>query len=113
MTPEAYQARIAQPDILEHTTLNVTLKELAFAKETALVAALQRVLREGRIEKPEKPPAFNGSVHHYSVPLSPDEVGQVIDHLNALEEQHLAPDGSPTTMSNFYSTLADKWSALG
>lgn len=113
MTPEAYQLRISRPDVLDHTTLNVTLKELAFVKQETLVSALQRVLSEGLIEKPAAHNApHDTSPNHYVVDLDGPQVETIIDLLNDLEEQSAGADGAATPLSNFYSALADKWSAL-
>ncbi|RYY63823.1 MAG: hypothetical protein EOO12_11310 [Chitinophagaceae bacterium] len=108
MHPEEYASRIVAPDVLDGTTLNVTLKELAFVKETELVAALQRILAENRIEKPAsvsgKPDA---TPYYYRVDLGTAQLERIIDFFNDLEEQQTGP------MAAFYGRLGDQWSALG
>ncbi|TCZ72191.1 hypothetical protein [Flaviaesturariibacter aridisoli] len=108
MSPDEYASQIAQPNVLNGTTLNVTLKELAFVKETELVSALQRILAENRIEKPEavsgKPDA---TPYYYRVDLSTAQLERIIDFFNDLEEQQTGP------MAAFYGRLGDQWSALG
>jgi hypothetical protein len=44
MNAEEYKSLINEKDVLDHTTLNVTLKELVSRQEFELVAAIKRIL---------------------------------------------------------------------
>ena len=44
MNAEEYKSLINEKDVLDHTTLNVTLKELVSRQEFELVTAIKRIL---------------------------------------------------------------------
>jgi hypothetical protein len=44
MNAEEYKSLINEKDVLDHTTLNVTLKELVSRQEFELAAAIKRIL---------------------------------------------------------------------
>lgn len=113
MDAETYKRLIAEPDVLDHTTLNVTLKEVVAKQEFTLAAALQRILNENRIEKP----ALSASQYdlrpsYYRVDLPDEDVDHIIDILIDLEASFTSEAGEPTPTSAFYASLVDKWYRL-
>jgi hypothetical protein len=113
MDAEAYNKAISGKDVLDHTTLNITLKELTAAKYVRLAEELQRILRENKIPKPEQPAkAYDPSPNYYKVDLPVDGIEEILDLLWSLEEGFLTEDGQPTPTSSFYAGLADKWDNL-
>lgn len=113
MDAEAYKRLISERDGLDHTTLNVTLKEAVSRQEYEVASEVQRVLRENKIPKPElssKP--YDTRPNYYKVDLSSDYVGKIIDMFIGLEESHVGEEGEGTPTSSFYGSLADKWSEL-
>ncbi|MEI6947568.1 hypothetical protein V9K67_10275 [Paraflavisolibacter sp. H34] len=113
MDVEAYKKVIGAKDVLDHTTLNITVKELAAAKNAPLAGELQRILRENRIPKPEsaaKP--YDPSPTYYKVDLATDQIEVILDLLWSLEDSFVSEEGQPTPTSAFYANLADKWDQL-
>ena len=111
MTEEEYNRIISEGSVLDHTTLNVTLKEVASRKKIDLVREIERILKNNKLEKPEgpsKPYAF----HYYKIDLSSEHIDQIIDILFELEERYLETDGTVTPTASFYGSLADKWNQL-
>lgn len=114
MDAEEYNRLIRGTHVLDHTTLNFTLKELVSRDEFELSGALQRVLENNKIEKPVQPAkAYDTSPTYYRVDLSPDQVDKIVDIFFELEEAHTGENGEPTPISNFYASLVDKWNELG
>lgn len=111
MTEEEYKKRISEKDVLDHTTLNVTLKEVASIKEFELSKEIERVLKNNKIEKPDIQ-SMAYSTNYYKVDLSPDHIERIIDIFIDLEESHSGVDGEPTPTASFYASLGDKWSEL-
>ena len=113
MTDEEYKKLINESDVLNHTTLNVTLKELVSRQEFELAKEIDRILKNNKIEKPGvqvKP--YDTTPHYYKVDLSSDDIDKIIDIFFELESSHLKADGAPTPTASFYASLADKWSEL-
>ena len=113
MDEETYKRLIQEPDVLDHTTLNVTLKELVARQEFALAAALQRILTENKIEKPplaNQP--YDARPNYYKVDLPDEDVDHIIDILYDLEASFTGEAGEPTPTSAFYASLVDKWFRL-
>jgi hypothetical protein len=114
MTPEEYRILLAEPDVLDHTTLNITLKELAFLRDIEIVNEINRVLSANRIEKPDLHSGLQNIVtDYYKVDMSSEHIERIIDLLNDLEVQNIGITGETTATASFYGSLADKWSALG
>lgn len=111
MDEPTYQRLINEPDALDHTTLNVTLKEVVARQEFALAADLQRILTNNKIEKPATSP-YDTQPNYYKIDLEEDVLDQIIDLLFDLEAEFTSKDGDPTPTSAFYASLADKWSNL-
>lgn len=110
MDEETYQRLISEPDVLDHTTLNVTLKEVVAQQEFALAAAIQHILQENKIEKPSHSPnQYDTRPNYYKVDLSADNVDQIITILEDLEASFTSDHGKPTPTSAFYASLAEKW----
>lgn len=109
MDAETYQHLISEPDVLDHTTLNVTLKEVVAQQEFALAAAIQHILQENKIEKPpHSPNQYDTRPNYYKVDLSEDDIDQIIAILEELETS-FTNEGQPTPTSAFYASLAEKW----
>jgi hypothetical protein len=113
MTDEEYNRFINESDVLNHTTLNVTLKELVSRQEYELAKEIDRILKNNKVEKPNvqvKP--YDTTTHYYIVDLSSEDIDKIIDIFFELETSHLGTDGAPTPTASFYASLADKWSEL-
>ncbi|RYZ21543.1 MAG: hypothetical protein EOO16_12610 [Chitinophagaceae bacterium] len=102
-----YEQIIESGDVLDGSTINITLKELHFRKEAELVAALKRILATNAIEKPEGGSA--SSVTWYRIDLAREEAERIVDLFLDLEGGQLGEGGTPTPVSQFYGALADKW----
>jgi hypothetical protein len=114
MKSEEYRIQIMQPDVLDHTTLNVTLKEVAFVDDFEIAIEINRIISNNRIEKPDMHLRPNDtSTNYYRVDLAPEHIERIIDLLHDLEVENIGVDGETTTMASFYASLTDKWSALG
>lgn len=98
--------------LLDYTTLNVTLKEVAFKKDAALQASLERILSHNKVDLPAEPGNTAKGANYYTVDLSPDQVEQILDILFELEAGNVDEDGIATPTGSFYATLVDKWMAL-
>ena len=113
MDAETYQRLINEPDVLDHTTLNVTLKEVVARQEYELAVALQRVLKENKIEKPLLTTSqYDARPNYYKIDLPTEAIDQIIDILYELEASFTSEEGAPTPTSAFYASLADKWANL-
>ena len=113
MKAEEYKTLINQKDVLDHTTLNITLKELASRQEIKLTKEINRILKNNQIEKPElhsKP--FDFSNTYYKVDLTSDDVEKIINIFFDLEASHVGQDGKTTPIVSFYASLVDKWNQL-
>jgi hypothetical protein len=111
MTEEEYKRLISEDDVLDHTTLNVTLKEVASRKKMELAREIERILKNNKIEEPEGQEK-SYSIHYYKIDLSSEHIDQIIDILFELEENYLGTDGAMTPTASFYGALADKWDKL-
>jgi hypothetical protein len=113
MNSEAYKALIQQKDVLDHTTLNVTLKELASGKQGDLAEKIRRIMEQNKIPKPqEHAQPYDTSSTYYRVDLSIDDVEQILEMFFDLEDSRTSEQGEPTPTSSFYAALADKWDLL-
>jgi hypothetical protein len=110
MDEETYQQLINEPDVLDHTTLNVTLKELVAKQEFELAAALQHILKDNKIEKPTlSTNQYDTRPNYYKINLSEEIIEQITDVLFDLEDSFLTDDGEITPTSAFYASLVNKW----
>ena len=113
MNAEEYKRLINQKDVLDHTTLNVTLKEMVSRHEFDLAGQIKRVLENNMIAKPDLPSSpYDTSVTYYKVDLPLDSIKRIIDIFFDLEVSHVDKDGNTTPTASFYASLADKWTAL-
>jgi hypothetical protein len=113
MNVEEYKNLINQTDVLDHTTLNVTLKELTSRQEFELAAAVNRILQDNQIVKLllHSDP-YRVSTTYYRVDLSSDDVDKIIDIFFELEATLVGEDGETTPTASFYTSLVDKWHSL-
>jgi len=110
MNTEEYNSLINQKDVLDHTTLNVTLKELVSKQEFELAANLKRIIENNKIDKPDlhsKP--YDTSTTYYKVDLSSDDIEKVIDLFFELEASYVGENGETTPTASFYASLVNKW----
>ncbi len=113
MNAEEYKSLINKKDVLDHTTLNVTLKELVFNKEFELAESLKRILANNRIAKPKEHSHPHDTTNsYYQVDLSSDNIELITDHFSDLEVSHLDDSGDTTPTASFYASLFDKWNEL-
>ena len=113
MNAEEYKNLINQMGVLDHTTLNVTMKELVSRQEFELAGNVKRVLENNKIAKPDlhlKPYAI--STTYYKVDLSSDDIEKIIDIFFDLEASHVGENGETTPTASFYASLLDKWNTL-
>ena len=113
MTAEEYKTHIIERNVLDHTTINVTLKELVARKELDLANEIHRVIKNNKIEKPvlhSQP--YDGSPNYYRVDLSFESIRKIIDILFDLEASFVNENGEVTPTASFYASLVDKWSEL-
>ena len=113
MDAETYKRLIAESNVLDHTTLNITLKEVVSKQAFELAAVLQNILKNNKIEKPALPASqHDASPNYYKIDLSDDVIDQIIDIFFDLEAEYTNDDGDTTPTSSFYATLVDKWSSV-
>jgi len=113
MNGEEYKSLINQKDVLSHTTLNVTLKELVSRHELELAERVRGILNNNKIAKPElhtKP--YDISTTYYKVYLPPDDIEKIIEMFLGLEARHIGEDGETTPTASFYASLVDIWNQL-
>ena len=113
MDAEEYKTQINGKNVLNHTTLNVTLKELASRQEFELAEAIKRILQNNQIVKPlVHADPYSVSTTYYKVDLPSSDLEKITDIFFELEASHVNGDGEATPTSSFYGSLADKWSML-
>ncbi len=113
MNAEEYNSLINQKNVLDHTTLNVTLKELVSRQEFELSAKLKQILETNKIAKPDlHSKSFDTSTNYYKVDLSSDDIEKIIDIFFDLEASHFGENGETTPTASFYASLVDKWNKL-
>jgi hypothetical protein len=113
MNAEEYKSLVNQKDVLDHTTLNITLKELVSRQEFELAENLKRILENNKIDKPDlhsKP--YDTSSTYYKVDLSSDDIEKIIDIFFDLEAAHVGEDGETTPTASFYASLVDRWNKI-
>lgn len=113
MNAEEYKRLINQNDVLDYTTLNVTLKELVSKHEFEIAAKIKQLLERNKIIKPElhsKP--YDTSATYYKVDLTSDDIETIIEMLFELEASHVGEDGETTPTASFYASLVDRWNKL-
>jgi hypothetical protein len=113
MNAEEYKSLIKQKNVLDHRTLNITLKELVSRQEFELAENLKRILENRKIDKPDfhsKP--YDTSSTYYIVDLSSDDIEKIIDIFFDLEAAHVGENGETTPITSFYASLVDKWNKI-
>ena len=113
MNAEEYKNLINQKDVLDHTTLNVTLKELVSKQKFELAENLERILANNKIFKPDqhsKP--FDTLSTYYKVDLCSDDIEVIIDLFFDLEVSYVDESGNTTPTASFYASLVNKWDEL-
>jgi hypothetical protein len=110
MTSEEYKQILMGNDVLDYTTLNITVKELTAKKDFKLAEEIQRILRDNKIEKPALHDNLDeAATNYYKVDLSDDNIDEIRDMFSDLEVSFVGEDGDTTPTASFYATLADKW----
>jgi hypothetical protein len=113
MKAEEYKSLINQKGVLDHTTLNVTLKELVSRQEFELAAGINRILQNNQIAKPLlHADPYSVSTAYYNVNPSSDDIDKIIDIFFELEAGYVGEDGENTPTASFYASLADQWNRL-
>ncbi len=113
MNTEEYKSLINHKNVLDHTSLNVTLKELASRQEFELSDKLKKILENNKITKPDlHSKSFDTSTNYYKVDISPVEIEKIIDIFIDLEASQVGENGETTPTASFYASLADKWNNL-
>ena len=113
MDVEEYMILVNSRDVLDYTTLNVTLFEVTARKKDELGKEIQRVLKNNRIEKPivmSAPDEF--ITDYYKVDIGSDIIRKIILVLRGLETSYLGIKGETTPTAVFYATLVDKWNKV-
>jgi len=113
MNAEEYKSLINSKDVFDHTSLNITWKELVLRQEFGLAGNLKRVLENNKIAKPDfhsKP--YDISTTYYKVDLSADDFEKIIDVFINLETSHVGENGETTSSASFYASLVDKWNRI-
>ncbi|MCU7550130.1 hypothetical protein OCK74_13485 [Chitinophagaceae bacterium LB-8] len=113
MKDEEYKRLINERDVLDRTTLNVTLKEVVSRHELELASEIQRILKNNKIQKPDlhlKP--YDTTTNYYKVDLTSDHIEKIIDIFFELESSHIGENGETTPTASFYASLVDKWNEL-
>lgn len=110
MTREEYKQILMRNDVLDYTTLNITVKELTAKKDFKLAEEIQRILRDNKIKKPAQHEKLDeASTNYYKINLSDDNIDEIRDMFLNLEVSFVGEDGDTTPTASFYATLADKW----
>ena len=107
MEEEAYEQRIKARDVLDYTTLSITLKELHARNETRLMGEIERILRENEI-RPAPASGTGLSKRYFRVDLPVDDLDEITDLFEELEAPYIK-GGTPDPMVRFYGSLAEKW----
>ncbi len=113
MKSEEYKRLISERNVLDKTTLNITLKEVFSRQEFELVNEIQRILENNQIAKPElhsKP--RDQMTNYYKVDLTPEQIEKIIDIFFELEASYVRENGETTPTAAFYAGLVDKWNQL-
>ena len=113
MNAEEYKSLINQKNVLDHTTLNITLKEMVSRQEFELAERLNRIIEENKLAKPDlHTKHYDTSTTYYKVDLTSDDIERIIDSFFDLEAAHVGEDGETTPTASFYASLVDKWNRL-
>lgn len=113
MNAEEYKRLTNQNDVLDHSTLNITLKELISIQEYELVENLKRILANNKIDKPAlHSKTSDPSSTYYKVDLMPDEIEKIVSIFLDLEAAHVGKNGETTPTASFYASLVDKWNNI-
>jgi hypothetical protein len=109
MNAEEYKNLINEKNVLDHTTLNVTLKETASRQEFELAGAIKRILESNQIAKSELHTKLHDiSTTFYKVNFSSQGIEKITDIFFELEASHVSKDNKTTPTASFYASLVDK-----
>jgi hypothetical protein len=111
MNENEYKARISEQNMLGYSTLHITLIELAARKEDRLITAIQRILQNNVVPKPEHLPNDQGT-NVYQVDLPQDDIEKIRDMFLDLEAHYVDENGVATPTAAFYASLVAKWEGL-
>src|SRR5918997_90701 len=100
MNEQEYKARISQQNILGYSTLHITLIEMAAKKEDRLITAIQRILQQNVIPKPENAPRDPAS-NFYQVDLPQKDIEKIRDIFLDLETEYVNENGTATPTAAF------------
>lgn len=112
MNEMTYNEIINERDVLDHTTLNMTLKELISRQMHELGIEIQRILGNNKIAKPDHQNPYDTSPNYYKVDLTAEQVKLITNVFLELESSYVNEDGEITPTGIFYATLTDKWNKL-
>jgi hypothetical protein len=113
MTTKKYKEILMGKDVLDHNTLDVTLKYFNTKKQFNKAEVVQRILNNNKIEKP---PLHNNageiSTNYYRIDPNDLDFERIIIffinyHINFTEKE-----GVTTPMSLMYASIVDKWNAI-
>ena len=111
MDNEKYKNLTEQNNVVDYTTLNVTLKELSSKVQVNLTEKVKQIVSNNLIEKPSQHNRSSAqATSYYFVDLSRDEIEYIIEMYLELEASFLSESGDTTPTASFYASLADKWS---
>jgi hypothetical protein len=100
-------------NVLDYTTLNVTIKELTARGQSELAEKINGILQNSSIIKPELHGQRNNmSSTYYQVDLTEEEINLITGMFVELETIYVGGDGQTTPTASFYASLLDRWSPL-
>jgi hypothetical protein len=110
MKTDEYKELLKGKNVLDHTTLDVTLKELTAKNEYQLIGEIQRIFKANKIDKPtlHSTPEDN-STNYYKIDLSTDDIDKLANLFFELEASFIGEDGDTTPTASFYGSMADRW----
>ena len=111
MNEQEYKARISEQNMLGYSTLHITLIELAARKEDRLITAIQRILQQNVVPKPEHAPN-DQATNFYQVDLQQLDIETIRDMFLDLEVHYVDENGVATPTAAFYASLVAKWEGL-
>ena len=107
---EEYMILINSRDVLDYTTLNITLFEVSARKKEGLAKEILRILKNNKIEKPILETYPDELIpDYYKVDLSSDVVRKIINVFRGLETSYLGAKGEITPSAALYASLVEKW----
>lgn len=111
MNEQEYKARISEQNMLGYSTLHITLIELAARKEDRLITAIQRILQNNVVPKPDNTPN-DQATNFYQVDLPQEDIETIRDMFLDLEAHYVDESGVATPTAAFYASLVAKWEGV-